>query len=179
MKKISQTLEKGVFEIIRSIETQLNQDVSIQVFVAGGVAVNYYAGIRSTRDLDLFFSHPILPDWKRMVATLDDNQILYADPNYNPGFGLLHPDFEEAAVLWEGFQSIQLKLKLLSPLDLAVSKLSRFSDIDRGDIIALGGYFTARDFEVRVQESLKYYVGSTQWIQKDLEEICLALNSKK
>ncbi len=179
MKKISPRLEEGIFSILRKLEKQLNKDVSIQVFVAGGIAVNYHCGERSTRDVDLFFSHRILPDWKCLVASLEDNQVLYADPNYNPTFGLLHPDFKESAVPWEGFSSDNIDLFLLSPLDVAVSKLARLSDVDRSDILALSAHFTARELTARVEEALHYYVGGTQWIKDDLDAICSALRLKE
>lgn len=177
MKKISSNLEKGVFEILKKLEEQLG-DHHIQVFVAGGVAVSYHTGERSTRDVDLFFSHRILPDWKRLVVKLEDNQILYADPNYTPNFGLLHPDFDAHALLWDGFKSEKINLKVLSPLDLAVSKLSRLSDIDRADIKALSLFFSYADFFQRATEAMQFYVGNLWWIKEDLEDLREFLKSE-
>ena len=178
MKKISSNLEKGVFEILRKLEEQLG-DHHIRVFVAGGVAVSYHTGERSTRDVDLFFSHRILPDWKRLVVKMEDNQILYADPNYTPNFGLLHPEFDPQALLWDGFKSKKIDLKVLSPLDLAVSKLSRLSDIDRTDIKALSEFFSYSDFFQRATEAMQYYVGDLWWIKADLEDLKEFLKSEE
>ncbi len=67
----------------------------IQMFVAGGVAVHYYTGVRPTRDVDAVFSHKLL-----LPADLDVNyldaigtpRLLYFDRQYNDTFGLLHED---------------------------------------------------------------------------------------
>ncbi len=58
---------------------------------------------------------------------MEDNQILYADPNYNQNLGLLHPEFEAEAFLWDGFNSDKIQLKILSPLDLAFIRSSASS----------------------------------------------------
>lgn len=59
-----------------------------------------------------------------------------------------------------------LKVRLLSPLDLAVSKISRFSSQDRGDIAALAkrGLIKA--------EALKNYVGDLSNLKGAIEIAC-------
>jgi hypothetical protein len=57
-----------------------------------------------------------------------------------------------------------LDVRVLTPVDLAVSKLGRFSDQDRADIAALArrGLVHASDLERRAMEALDTYVGDTQ-----------------
>lgn len=51
----------------------------------------------------------------------------------------MHPDYQDAAREWEGVgnENRIVKVRVLSPLDLAVSKVSRFSERDRTEFIPL------------------------------------------
>jgi hypothetical protein len=67
------------------------------------------------------------------------SNVLYLDRNYNDTLGLLHEDayLDSIRVSLAGINSKIVEVRVRSPLDLAVSKLSRFSDQDRLDIEAL------------------------------------------
>ena len=56
-----------------------------------------------------------------------------------------------------------LDVRILTPLDLAVSKLGRFSEQDRADIAALARrrLIDAKSLESRATEALGGYVGDT------------------
>jgi hypothetical protein len=98
----------------------------VEMFVAGGIAVNYYCGSRYTEDVDASFSRRfVLPknlnvNYRRRDGT---EAFIYFDANYNTSFALMHEDFEAHARPWEGIgnESRLLHLLVLSPLDLAVS----------------------------------------------------------
>jgi hypothetical protein len=66
-----------------------------------------------------------------------------------------------------------LTCRLLTPLDLAVSKLGRFSDQDRADIAALArrGLVNASDLERRAVEALTHYVGDTQRLRGSIASV--------
>ena len=68
----------------------------------------------------------------------------------------------------------RVQVRVLSPVDLAVSKIGRYADPDQADIQSLWdcGLLTADDFRKRVTESLAYYVGDTEWIEARLEFLC-------
>jgi len=56
-----------------------------------------------------------------------------------------------------------LDVRILTPLDLAVSKLGRFSDQDQTDIAALArrGLMDATSLDSRATEAIGGYVGDT------------------
>ena len=58
------------------------------------------------------------------------------------------------------------------PVDLAVSKVTRFSDRDREDIrqLAVQGLVDLSLFVERMEEALDCYVGDTAFVRLDFEE---------
>ena len=74
----------------------------------------------------------------------------------------------------EGFDAERLEVRLLAPLDLAVSKLSRFSEQDRNDILSLARHRSLRTAKVRARalDALSGYVGSIERIQGSIELAC-------
>lgn len=151
----------------------------IRMFVGGGVAVHYYTGARPTRDVDAVFSHRML-----LPADLDVNyvdatgaaRLLYFDRQYNDSFGLLHENANDDSIpiRLDGVDPGKLDVRLLSPLDVAVSKLARFADHDRTDIRALAeaGLITERRLRRRAEEALAAYVGNTADVRVSLELAC-------
>ena len=151
----------------------------IRMFVAGGVAVHYYTGVRPTRDVDAVFSHRML-----LPADLDVNyvdatgvpRLLYFDRQYNDTFGLLHEDANDdsVSIRLRGVDAKKLDVRLLSPLDVAVSKLARFEAHDRSDILALAeaGLITERQLRRRAEEALAGYVGNVAGVRVSLDLAC-------
>lgn len=153
------------------------------MYLAGGVAVNYYCGTRYTEDVDASFSRRILlpqdlsVNYRRKDGT---DAFIYFDYNYHTSFALFHDEFEESAREWEGIGNEQrlVHLRVLSPVDLAVSKLSRFSEQDRADIRALAveSHFTPAQLRERAMAALANFIGdkrpvitSLDLIRRDLE----------
>jgi len=139
----------------------------VKMFLAGGMAVNYWCGSRYTEDVDASFSKRILLPYDEMIVdyTRADGEqtYIYFDPNYNTSFALWHEDFEDDAVEWDGIQNERRKVRLyvLNPTDLAVSKIARFTDQDREDIKSLAsmGLISSKDVKKRAEEAISYYVG--------------------
>jgi hypothetical protein len=76
-----------------------------------------------------------------------------------------------------------LDVRILKPVDLAVSKLGRFSEQDRADIAALArrGLVQGTDLERRAREALDIYVGDTQRLRGNIAravEIAVASTPK-
>ena len=141
-----------------------------------GVAVNFYTGERPTRDVDASFSRRlILPPGNELVVPYEgpDGQVrsLYLDTNYNTTFAVMHEDAEEDSWLVEGeqFDNRKVELRVLAPVDLAVSKLARFADNDRQDIAALARQrlISVDAVSGRATEALKYYVGRIAGVQTE------------
>jgi Nucleotidyltransferase of unknown function (DUF6036) len=151
----------------------------IRMHVAGGAALHLYIGERVSRDIDATFSHRIALPENLEVAYRDADgaaRLLYFDRQYNDTLALLHEDaYDDSRPLsLEGNDPSVLDVRLLAPLDLAVSKLSRFSEQDRDDIAALArnGLISAAALRARAQEALAAYVGDTARIQGAIDLAC-------
>ena len=151
----------------------------VKMYLAGGMAVHYHCGTRYTDDVDATFSERLMLPFEELVIDYmretGKQSCIYFDTTYNDNFALLHPDHREACVEWEciGNEQRLIHLLVFCPLDLAVSKLSRFSPNDRADILALAQhrYFNSTQLKARAAEALDYYVGSTRWIHLNIEQI--------
>lgn len=90
-------------------------------------------------------------------------RVVYFDMNYNTALALLRPDFDEDAYQVRGaeFENKKLELRILSPVDLAVSKISRFEDNDREDIAELArhGLVQGTALQERTMQTLDFYIG--------------------
>jgi hypothetical protein len=108
---------------------------------------------------------------------------LYLDNNYNPTFGLLHENHDRDAVEWTGIgnEKRRIHLHVLSPVDLAVTKISRYSPQDREDILALAnaGLFSADQLHDRATEALGDYIGDRAPVMTSIELICRQISAEK
>ena len=155
----------------------------VRMYLAGGVAVNYYCGTRYTEDVDASFSRRfVVPEIVVPYRRRDGAEtFIYFDHNYNTSFALLHDDFEDRTREWEGIGNERrlVQLRVLSPLDLAVSKLAHFSDQDREDIAALAadGHFTAGDLRTHALAAMGNTLGDKRPLLTSLDLICQKLPS--
>jgi hypothetical protein len=80
-----------------------------------------------------------------------------------------------------GVDPRRLEVRLLSPLDLAVSKLGRFSSQDRDDIASLAkrGYLRASELRRRAEEALSGYVGDVARVRGSIELACRIVEGTK
>jgi len=138
----------------------------LRVYVAGGAAAFLYTGERPSRDLDASFSLRVhLPaDLEETYTDRDGNPAsVYLDANYNATLGPAHEDAfvdaEPFAVA--GLDPKRIDVRVLAPVDLAISKLGRFGEHDRDDVAAMAraGLLDAAKFERRAKAALTYYVG--------------------
>jgi hypothetical protein len=148
----------------------------VRMYVAGGAALHLYTGERVSRDIDAAFSHRVaLPDNLEVAYRDSDGaaRLLYLDRQYNETLGLLHEDAHDDAVrlTLAGIDSGTLEVRLLAPLDLAVTKLGRFSSQDRDDIATLARHhlISAQPLRQRAEEALQGYVGDTARLQGSIE----------
>lgn len=138
----------------------------ITVCLAGGAAMHMYTGERVSKDIDAKIMARFIPPEGLEVSYRDGDghaRLLYFDTQYNDTFGLLHADaYDDALPLpLEGIDSKRMALRILTPLDLAVSKLARYETQDQDDLRALAkvGLIQAADLRRRAEEALPDYVG--------------------
>lgn len=149
----------------------------ITMYLAGGAAMHFYTGARMTDDIDAVFDRKILVPADATVIYRDAHgkaRSVYFDVNYNESYALLHEDAHNDALrlLLDGIDGV--RVLVLQPVDLAVSKLARFSEIDRGDILQLAkdDLITAKALRQRAKEALPGYVGSVLPVQTSIKLAC-------
>lgn len=152
------------------------RSLPVRMYVAGGAALHLYTGERVSRDIDAAFSHRVaLPDNLEVAYRDCDGaaRLLYFDRQYNETLGLLHEDAHDDSVplTLTGVDAGTLEVRLLAPLDLAVTKLGRFSSQDRDDVATLARHrlIGARPLRQRAEEALRGYVGDTARLQGSIE----------
>lgn len=182
MHSLHPELTRAMSEMLDGLNDMLRgsrlDDGAVKVNLASGMAVHYYCGTRYTEDVDATFSHRlVLPHKKLSVDYLREDgkaASIHLDPNYNDTFAVMHPDYQSDAVEREGIGNERrtVKLFVLAPVDLAVSKIARFSPQDRDDIASLGRarLADAGSLRIRATEALDCYVGDTTWIKQNLED---------
>ena len=157
----------------------------IRMVIAGGTALHWHTGDRISKDVDAAFSHRIaLPD-DLDIAYLDadgSSALLYLDRNYNDTFALLHEDaYNDALPLsLPGVDPHVLDIRLLTPLDLAVSKLARFGQQDREDIASLGrhGLIAELPLRQRAEQAMGGYIGDLARLRTSLDIACRMLTTR-
>jgi hypothetical protein len=156
-------LADGLGKLFRQLEERIALSKPLAVYLAGGMAVHLYTAKRVTTDVDAEFAGRVfIPNDLMVEITLEDGspQLIYLDTNYNPTFALMHEDYREDAIPVDlGLEHIQVYV--LSPVDLAVSKIARLASNDCEDIQELVrlGLTTADEIEQRAKSALVGYVG--------------------
>jgi len=165
--------------IADSLQGVAKRALPIKMYVAGGAALHFYTGERISADVDASFSRRIALPEDLEVAFRDadgSSRLLYLDRNSNDTFALMHEDAwdDSRALQLPGIDPAVLDVRLLSPLDLALSKLGRFSSQDRDDIVALGrrGLIAASALRQRAEAALVAYVGDTKRLQGSIDIAC-------
>lgn len=162
MQKMVEDLLAHLGGISESFQVPAGQKVVAHI--AGGMAVNYYAGSRMSDDADIEWSHRvILPPEQQHFLTEDPNGypvMVTIDAGFSNLIGLFHPDWKEDAMPIMEFPN--LLVKIISPLDLIVSKIGQFVEHDRDDIrdIATAVPINREALKQRALEALNFYVGN-------------------
>jgi len=165
--------------IAAPLATADRKRLPVRMYLAGGAAMHYYTGARTTDDVDAVFSTRVMLPQDLEVYYVNAEgkpRLLYFDRQYNDTLGLLHEDAQQDSIPLSipGVDARVLEVRALSPVDLAVSKIGRFEDHDRGDIATLAqhGLITERAVRRRTEEALSYYVGTTERARTSLELAC-------
>lgn len=152
-------LARGMLELFKQLGELLPTTRSIDAYVAGGLGAYLYTTARPTADVDAEFSARILIPTDLMVDVVlesGERQPLYFNTGYNPRLSLLHADYRSDAIPLD-ISGSPIHIRVLSPVDLAVSNVTRFEDHDRADIQALvrQGLVAADELERRAQEAIE------------------------
>ena len=173
---------------VKRIADQLKQvprkKLPIRMYVAGGAALQFHTGARVSIDIDAAFSARLALQGDVEVTyrgTDGAARALYLDRNYNDSLGLLHEDAhaDSFPIAIPGIDASIIEIRILSPIDLAISKLSRFSEIDLQDIkdLARAGLIDAKTLRARAEEALSGYVGNLASIRSSIDIACEAIES--
>jgi hypothetical protein len=170
-------------ELIQRIAEPLRElpkrSLPIKMYVAGGAAMHFYVGERVSNEVDAVFSKRFSLPSDLEVAYQDPDgaaRLLYFDRQYNDSFALMHEDAHDDSVplTLRHIDSSVLDVRLLSALDLAVSKISRFSSQDRDDITTLAkhGLIKSSMLRRRSLEAMKNHVGNVDTLRSTIEFAC-------
>ena len=168
-------------ELMSRIEASLGtyKGPAVPVYIAGGAASHIYTGSRLSADIDATLGRRLLlPDDLQVMYKSDDgkHRTLYFDRQYNDTLGLMHEDAhaDSEPIEVPGVNRKRLDLRVLSPVDLAVSKLARFADPDREDIKALAraGLLDSGQLRQRAEEALAGYIGRLNDVRTSIDRAC-------
>ena len=92
------------------------------------------------------------------------------DKGFSDVLGSFPPDWEDRAQ--EVGRTDNIVVLMIDPVDLAVSKVSRFSDVDREDIrqLAAEGWVDRTLFASRAEAALEYFVGDLSVLCHNIDE---------
>ena len=108
-------------------------------------------------------------------------RLMYLDRNYNDTLGLLHENayHDSRPVDIPGVDRKLIEVRVLGPVDLAVTKLARFSDQDRQDIelLARRGLVDSASVRKRAEEALQNYVGNMSPVRGSIDVACRLIDA--
>ncbi|WP_444925426.1 DUF6036 family nucleotidyltransferase [Microbulbifer sp. TRSA002] len=179
-------LAKAVLEFFNRAENDFSKGNippgSIKAYVFGGCAMHILTNSRGSGDIDVEFSaarHVKKSELKFNISpvvysTQGAKLRLFYDNTFTPTLGPLHEDYQEDAIqLATRMRPSPLWLYVVTPADLAVSKLGRFGEQDIEDILTLIRLkkLSINEFLKRANEAADYYVGNTTTIKGSIDYI--------
>jgi len=143
-------------------------------------------GARVSEDIDAVFSRRLLfgEDLQVSYRGADGRaRILYLDRNYNDTLGLLHENAykDSRPLALPGVDGRTIEVRILAPVDLAVTKLARLSTQDRADIelMAKEGLIDSASVRRRALEALEGYVGDLDGVRASIEIACRLIEANR
>jgi hypothetical protein len=162
--------------IANSLEDQPRKMLPVKMYVAGGAALHFYTGERVSQDIDAAFSRRVALPEQLDVAYRDADgfaQLLYLDRQYSDSLALIHEDAysDSEPLALPDIDANVLDVRLLTPLDLAVSKVGRLTGQDRDDIAALArhGFLRSDALRERAEAALKNFVGDVVRLRGNIQ----------
>ncbi len=182
--------QRAFNEVVSRIQDSLKDSqadaLPIRMYVAGGAALHLLTGARVTEDIDATFSRRVLLNDDIQVSYRDPDgraRLMYLDRNYNDTLGLLHEDAydDSQPVDIPGVDAKLIEVRVLSPVDLAVTKLARFTDQDREDIqmLARQRLIDSSAVRKRAEEALTGYVGDAGPVRTSIDIACRLIDAAR
>jgi hypothetical protein len=149
--------------------------VETPVYLVGGLAVRCYAPSRVTEDFEFFSdgARIALPPTSLTVSHGGRTYRIVHEPQHNPAFGALHDGYADRSIRLVGNPGDLVRLHVLHPVDIAITKLQRKSDADEQDIMALAGTgsFSASDLSCLGEEAIADIIGNRQMARLNLRDL--------
>lgn len=175
-----------VSQVQRELKGAARAMLPLRMYVAGGAALHLLTGARVSEDVDATFSQRMMLPGELRVSYRDIDgraRILYLDRNYNDTLGLMHEDAYQDSVPVDmpGIDAKVIDVRVLTPVDLAVSKLGRLSDQDRADIelLARRKLIDSKVLRKRATEALQCYVGDLGSASSSIDIACRLVDSAR
>ena len=148
----------------------------VHAWLAGGFAVHFYTAYRMSDDVDIKWSHKIAipPDMQTFEmdppGSAADAGVVVMDGSFSDVMGSFPPEWEARSQEVHRFDN--MVLHVIDPVDLAVSKVARFTERDREDIQALAerGLIDQETFARRADEALEHYVGDLTFVRYNVRD---------
>ena len=150
----------SILKLLKKLEQYYNQDLSssnefdkdnkliIDVYISGGSAMSFYIPNRATLGLDMEVKSNnkkiLIPqlELNHTDMILPNMQKLYIDSVFHPKFYIMSKDYIRNSISVDIFKHekdniVIIKPHIISPLDLILSKLIRWSANDQNDVYLL------------------------------------------
>lgn len=176
-------LANALRQLLLGLAEKNEMTMRVTAYLAGGMAMHLYTGVRVTTDVDAEFTVPIfVPPSLAATAVMEDGVPVEVviDTNFNPMFALLHENYQVDAIPVDiGVEHFDLRV--LTPIDLALSKIARFAPVDRDDICTLArdGLITEEALERRAAEALGAQVGGGAMLRHNVRDALEIVRSAK
>lgn len=133
------TIEDAIQEMMEKLAKRIpaeHKKQPVNLYIVGGIAIYFHTASRVSKDVDAIIDRSIDIPRKLSVLWLNENgefEELEFDKNYTDTLGIMHEDYDKRAIYKFTIAS-KLKVHILSPVDLIISKLARFVEQDQQDI---------------------------------------------
>lgn len=184
---MKQSFHEAVFELFeKMIEEYKDIEFAypVNAYLTGGAAIYLLTKMRASDDVDAILTQTV--DFPTGVVTVWEDEgikkTLSYDDNYHPDFGLIAEDYEDRSFKIKCLDN-KINIKVLHPLDIIITKMSRFSAGDEEDIQAIIRAFDI-DKELLIKKVHYELEGRflDEWKLKDyeykLEDICEMIDEK-
>lgn len=184
MKKVNTDFWHATIRLLEKLSDELGEiKCPVSAVLVGDAAFHYHTLIGSTGSLNINFESGIIirPDLKVKYYSNGIEQTLTINHKYNEVNEFVFTDTLTAIDLGLIGQNRNIKLKVISALDLAVSRLSDVvpDSTRNADILKLSevGGFNKNEFQQRAEWAFSQYYGDATRLYKRLDDACSTINN--
>lgn len=168
----------AVFELFEKILEDYKDkkfEYPVNAYITGGVAVHFYTDARMSDDIDVILDRDLNIPSDLAVEWLNENgekEVLMYDHNYNDTFALIPEDYDSRARFVKNLDD-KINIYVLHPLDLIISKISRYADNDIEDIENLIEVCDLEKFDIskeRLLETVFYEINGRSMSSSSIKD---------